>query len=117
MGSSGEIIRALYTPSVSDAKGQIDFGACQGFMTESFLNGHDIRPGFIQMQSESVAAAMEHKTAVCKAGTLNGIVKNVADGLVINVGTFLLSGKKPVLAGGTVICLTDVVGQDKQGFF
>jgi len=86
-------------------------------MAESFLDGHEIRSGFIQMKTESMSAAVEYEAPFSKAGALHSLVKDVTDRLRVNAGTRLLAGEKPVLTGSTGIGLVDVINQDKQGFF
>ena len=57
-----EVIGADHTPSITDAKGQVDFRTGKGFMSEGLFNRHDIHTCLIKMKAESMTAAVKDKS-------------------------------------------------------
>ncbi len=86
-------------------------------MAESLLDGHYVRSGFIQMQSESMTAAVKYRSAVREACTADRAVKDVAYRLTVNAGGRLLTREKPIPMGGSGIRPVDVIDQNTESFF
>ena len=66
-------------------------------MSHSFLDGHQIRAGFIKVKAERMAEAVEIKAGLIHPRLLQMADEGVANRLFADVRAGLLAGEKPVL--------------------
>ena len=86
-------------------------------MSQRFLDTHKVGAGFIEMEPESMTAAVEDEAAAGKAGILHRFIEHAADRLVMDMDTRPLAWEEKILFGSPGIHGADIVRKNGEGFF